>query len=221
MHIDGTDQVTVSRKPARFARPLPVSRLVFMPTHWTLATCSSFRASEALDVGLFGFVGQIIEILSVFPQAHTLIVMASVVGVADPMGIANKEGAHLLINTEVDHFPAGLMALVTNTPLGSSRLLVFGPLQLLPATRAFVTAGLLFADGAQGFAAPSFERANPASGHNEGLTGIGGDAGEMNLSQIDRGVDRAWSVFGLWNLDAHMQFIAMVPHQRHRPALFR
>ena len=157
MHIDRTDKVAVSREPARFADPLPVSRLVFMLTFRTLAACSSFGASEALNVSLVGFVGQVVDIFAVFPQAHTLVVVASIVLLAHPIRVANEEGPDVVFDTKVKHFTGGLMPLVTNAALGSSRMLVFGPLQLLPTTRVFGASSLFLADRAQGFGASSFE----------------------------------------------------------------
>jgi len=40
---------------------------VFIPAYRTLATCSSFGASEAHDVGLLGFVGEVVDVFAVLP----------------------------------------------------------------------------------------------------------------------------------------------------------
>ncbi len=71
MHISRTNEVTVSRKPAGAAGPISSPGLVFVPTARTLATCSSFGASEAQDVGLFGFVSEIVNVFAIFPQGHS------------------------------------------------------------------------------------------------------------------------------------------------------
>ena len=60
---DTADQITVSREPACFAVPLLVLRLVFMPTLGALATGSSFRASEAQDVGMFAFARKVVAFI--------------------------------------------------------------------------------------------------------------------------------------------------------------
>jgi len=115
-----------------------------MSTARTLATGSSFRASEAQDVGCFGLVGQISDVFAIFPQSHTLIVVPAFVLVADTMRIANEEGSHLLFDTQVDDFVGGFVPQVPNTPLGMTALLVFGSLQLLPAPGILFAPSLLF-----------------------------------------------------------------------------
>src|SRR5205823_9709281 len=127
-----------AHEAALLAVPLPVFRLVFMPTSGTLAACSSFRAREARDVSLLCLVSEIGEVFAIFPEGHALIMMPSVLFVADPMGIANKEGANLLFHTEVHHSPRGLMAQITDTTLRTTTLFVLGALQLLPSPRVFL-----------------------------------------------------------------------------------
>jgi hypothetical protein len=106
MHIDRPHQIAVSIEPTGFAGPVPVARLMLMPTLGTLATCSSFRASEALDVSVFAFVGEVVDVtpILILPKAHALVVVASVLTISHSMGIANEEGPNLLLHAEVDHF---------------------------------------------------------------------------------------------------------------------
>ena len=144
MHIHRTYQVSVSLETALFAVPLPVSRLMLMSTCRTLARCSSFGASEARHVGLFAFVGQIVNILPVLPQAHALIVMGPMIVIAHPMRIADKERTHLMLYTEVDDLAGCLMPLIADTPFSASTLLVFSAVELLPPSRVFLATGLLF-----------------------------------------------------------------------------
>jgi len=77
MHIDTADQITVSRKSAVLAMPLPVFRLVLMPTSGTLARCSSFGASEAQDMGLLAFVGEVVDITDSSGQTAALLVLGT------------------------------------------------------------------------------------------------------------------------------------------------
>jgi hypothetical protein len=107
---------------------------MFMPTVGTPAAGSSFGAGEARHVGLLTFVGQIINVLAIFPQGHPLIVVPAIVLVTDPMRIANEEGAYLLFNTKIDHFTSSLVPHVTDTTFSTAALFVLGSLQLLPAT---------------------------------------------------------------------------------------
>jgi hypothetical protein len=154
---------------------------MFMPTDGTLATCSSFGASEALDAGLFRFVGEIVNITPILPEAHPLVMVASMVLVSHPVGIANEEGPDFLLKAKIDDFACGLMALVANTALCSSCLLVFGVLQFLPTPGMLCAASLFFADRPQGFRSLPFQRTNPPSGDNESFTGIGGHTGKMDF----------------------------------------
>src|ERR1700730_4001660 len=216
MHVDRTDQIKMPRVPAGFAGPLPVFRLMFMPTYGTLATCSSFGASEALDLGLFAFMGEIINVTTVLPQAHTLIVVASSVPISHTVGIANKEGPNFLFNAKIDHFAGSLMALITNTTFDSSRLLVFGTLQLFPATGMLRTPGLILANDTQGFGPLTLQRTNSTPRHDEGFTGVGRHTGKMDFTQVHSGMHLARGLLGQWNLHTHMQFIAIVPDKRHR-----
>ena len=77
MHIHRSNNVTVPGKATSFTCPISSFGLVFMLTDRTLATCSSFGASEAHDVGLLGFVGEIVDILAIFPEGHALVVVST------------------------------------------------------------------------------------------------------------------------------------------------
>ncbi len=134
MHIDGPDQVTMAGKTAGAADPISVLGLMMMPASGTLATSSSFGASEARDVSSFRFVGEIVDILAIFPASQTLIVMSAMVAIAHTVRIADEESTHVVLNTEVDHLASSLVSLVTDAPLRPSALLVFSALQFLPAT---------------------------------------------------------------------------------------
>ena len=67
MHIHTSYKVSMTGETTDLACPISACGLVFMPTSGTLATCASFGASEAQDVGLFGFMSQIVDIFAVFP----------------------------------------------------------------------------------------------------------------------------------------------------------
>ena len=75
MHIDRTDKIAVADKATLLTSPNPAFRLVLLSTSGTLATCSSFGASEAQDAGLFCFVTEVVDIFAVLPQRHALIVV--------------------------------------------------------------------------------------------------------------------------------------------------
>ena len=115
----------MSTETALFAVPLPVSRLVFMPTGRTLARCASFGASEARHVSLGAFVSQVVNIFAIFPQTHTLVVVSSVITVSHTMRITDEERANLVLNTEVDNLACGLMSLIADPSFSTFALCVF------------------------------------------------------------------------------------------------
>lgn len=221
MHIDRTDQVTVSRESASAAHPISSSGFMCMSTTGTPAAGSSFGAGKARDVGLPGFVGQVIDVFTVLPQGHTLIVMPPAVAGAYSMRVANEEGADLLLHTKVDHLTGGFMTRITDTSLSASALLVFGPLQLLPTPGVFLTAGLLSGKLPQLFAAQVFERPDTAPGDNQGLPRIGGDGRQVNFSQIDRRLYDAGSFLRLHYLKTDVQFKSVVPDERTGSGILR
>jgi hypothetical protein len=83
-------------KPTGSTCPTSAFGLLFMPRAWTLARCSSFGASEARDVSSFRFVTEVVDILAIFPQGHTLVVVSSLVLLADALWIADEESPYLL-----------------------------------------------------------------------------------------------------------------------------
>jgi hypothetical protein len=150
----------MSLETTLLAVPLPVVRLVLMPTLGTLARCSSFRASEARNMGVLAFVSEIVDITTIFPQRHTLIVMSPVVTGTHPMRVANEERTYFVLNTEVDHFARRLVSLIADTSLSAAALLVLGALELLPPARILRTTGLLLRNLAELLVTLSLERTN-------------------------------------------------------------
>ena len=124
MHIDRTDKIAVTSETADLACPISAFGLLLMPTSGTLTRGSSFRASKARDMSLFRFVGEIVDILAVFPQSHALIVVSAIVTVAHAMRIADEERSHLLLNTEVDDLASGFVPTITDTSFDASALLI-------------------------------------------------------------------------------------------------
>src|SRR5436305_14867326 len=98
MHIDRTNQIPVPGKLAFSAYPISAFGFVFVPTSRTPARCFSFVAGEAHVVSSLAFVGQIINILAIFPHCHALIVVPAFVLIAYPMMIANEEESDLFLN---------------------------------------------------------------------------------------------------------------------------
>ncbi len=220
MHIRCTHQISMTGKLAGVARPISVLGLMEVSTIGTPARCASFRASEARYVDGSTFVGEVINVLAIFPQSHTLIMVPAFVLVADPMRITNEEGPNLLLHTKIDHFAGRFVSQVTNTSLGTTALLVFGSLQPLPAAGILCTPGLLFGKLSQLLASLMFERTNAAPGHDHSGPHVGSHGSQVDFAQINRRVIGTWSLLCLGNFYAHMQFKSTIPDQDTSCALF-
>jgi len=125
------------------ACPISAFGLLCMPTARTLATCSSFGASEARDVSLFRFVGEVGDIFAIFPQRQTLVMMPATMPIAHAMRVADEQRSYLLLDTKIDRLPCGFMAQVAHAPFYLATCLVLGTLQFLPTAGIFGTTGLL------------------------------------------------------------------------------
>lgn len=220
MHIDRTNQVPVPGELAFAAHPISAFGLVCVPTCRTAARCSSFGAGEAHDMGCLAFVGEIVDVLAIFPQSHALIVVPAIVLVTDTMRIADEEGSDLLLNTTGDHLTGGLVPHIPNTPLGSTTLLVLGALQFLPVPGVFLAPGLLPGDLTQLLCPLPFERTDTTPGDDHSLACIRRDGCQMDLAQVNGRLDGTRSHLGLWYLYAYMQFKTLVPDQSTSTALF-
>jgi hypothetical protein len=213
MHIHASYKVSMTGETTDLACPISAFGLVCMSTSGTPATCSSFGASEAQDVGLFGFVDEVVDVFAILPQGHTLIVVATLITIADTMRVANEETSHFLLNTEVNHLSRRLMAHITDSPFRTPTEFVLGVLQFLPTARILLAVGLFLGECPQAHASLPLETANATSCDNHRLASIGTDGCKMNFTQIDGGVNLTRSVFRLRYLDAHMQLKAVLPDQ--------
>jgi len=179
MHIDRTNKITVADKATLLTAPNPAFGLVFVSTSGTLATCSSFGASEAQDAGSFRFVSEIVDVFAILPQSHALIMVAAIITIAHAMRIADKEASHLMLNAEVSHLSRGLVSHVTDTPFRAMAHLVLGALQLPPTTRILLAVGLLLSDGSEAHRALPLEATDTTPCDNHRLACISRDGGQM------------------------------------------
>jgi hypothetical protein len=218
MHIDRANEIAMASKSTGSTYPISSLGLVFMPTVRTPAAGSSFGAGEAHDVGLFYFMGQVVNIPSVFPQRHALVVMPSFILIANPMWSADEEQADLVFYTKVDHLAGRFMSLVTHTSFCSLALLVFRSLQFLPTTGVLLATGLLFGKLSELLGVLMFEGADTTSGDDQGCTRVRRDCCEVDFAKVDGSPVLTWSMFSARYLEADMQFKSMIPDQRTRPA---
>jgi len=221
MHIDAANEITVSREPTGATDPISPPGLVFVPTARTLTRCSSFGASEARDVSLFGLVREGVDILAVFPLSQTLIVVSPTVTVADTVRIANEERANLMFCAEVDDFAGGFVTLITNTALCSFALLVLSSLELFPPARIFLATGLFLCHFAKLFGSLMLQGPDAPACDNQSRTCIGRNGCQVDFTQIDRGVSLTRNMLSLWDLNTHMQLKAIVPDKASRTAVLR
>ena len=97
MHIDRSHEIAMAAKPAVAADPVSSPGLMFMRASGTPAAGSSFGASEAPDARLLAFVGEIVDVIAVFPLRHPAIVMASAISIADAVRVADEERPDLAV----------------------------------------------------------------------------------------------------------------------------
>jgi hypothetical protein len=127
MHIDRAHEIAMTAKPAATTGPVSSPGLVFVPANRTPARCSSFGAGEARDAGLFGFMGEVVDVAAVFPQGHTVIVISAGAPVAHAVRVADEERSHVLFDAKVDDLPCGFVPQVADAPLGPTTDRVRGP----------------------------------------------------------------------------------------------
>jgi hypothetical protein len=221
MHIGTADNITMACEATFATCPISSLGLVFMPTDRTLATCASFGASEAHDVSLFGFMCEVVNILAILPQGHSLGVVTTRIAVTDAVRITDEERTNFLFLAEVDHFASGFMTQVTNAAFCSGLDLVLGFLQLSPSARVLLASGLLFCDLAQLLASLSFERADATACHDQGLSRVRRDSCQVDFTQVNRCMNLTRCLFSLWRLNTNMQLKAIIPNQAARAAIFR
>ena len=221
MHIDTADNVTMASEATFAACPISSLGLVFVLAYRTLATCASFRASRALDASLCRFLGEVVDVLAIFPQGHPLVMVTPPVLVAHTMRITNKEGANVVFLAEGDDFASSFVAHITDSALCSSALLVLGPLQSTPSARALLATRLSLPDFSQHLGSLSFERANAATCDDHRLTRVGGNSGQVDFTQVDGCMNLSWCFLSFWHFDAHMQLEAVVPDQAACAAMLR
>ncbi len=221
MHIDRANEIAMAVKSTGSTDPISSLGFVFRPTYRTPAAGSSFGAGEAHDVGLFCFMGQVVDIPAIFPKRHPLVVMPSFILIAYPMGSADEERPDLVFYTKVDHLTGRFMSLVTNTSFCSSALLVLRSLQFLPTTGVLFATGLLFGKPSKLLVALMFEGTDTSSSDDQGCTHACRDSREVDFAEVDSSLVLTWSLLSARCLDADMQFKTMIPDQRTRPALWR
>jgi hypothetical protein len=221
VHIDTADNITMACEATCAACPISALGLVFVPTDRTLAACASFGASEAHDVGLFGFVREVVDILAIFPQGHALIVVTTRISLTYSMRIADEKRADLMLPTEVDHQARGFVPQITDPTLCSRLDLVLGTLQLSPSARMRGASGLLLCDLAQLLASLSFQRSDAASRYDHGLARVSRNRCQVDFTQVNRCMNRSRCIFSLRSLGTDMQLKTVLPDKTTRTTVFR
>src|SRR5258708_4379837 len=211
MHIHRSNNVTVPGKATSFTCPISSFGLVFMLTDRTLATCSSFGASEAHDVSLFCLMGQVVDIFAVFPLGHALVVVPAAIPVADTMRITDEERADFLLLTEGDDGSGGFVSHITNPAFCSCLDLILGFLDFLPPSRVLLASGLSLSNLTQLLSSLTFERPNTASGDDHGLTCVCRDGGKMNFTQVYRCMNTPRRFLRNRLFDTDKQFKTVIP----------
>ena len=121
MHIHAPHEVSVTHKATVPAGEDPPARLGVFPTRRTRAAGSPLTAREARHVGLLTLLFEIGTVSAIFPAGHPLVVMPSFVLLPHPIGIADEDGLHPFLLTELYHLPGGFVAQVPYPLLGLAR----------------------------------------------------------------------------------------------------
>ncbi len=221
MHIDTADNITMTCKATFAACPISSLGLVLMPTYRTLATCASFGASEAHDVGLFGFLCEVVDILAILPQGHPLVMVTTRIALTDAVGIADEERTNFLFLAKVDHFTSSFVTQITNATFCSCLDLILGSLQLSPSARVLLASGLLLCNLTQLLASLPFERPDATTCYDQGVSSIRRDGCQVDFTQINSCMNLTGCLFSLWHLNAHMQLKAVVPNKTASTTVFR
>ena len=225
MHVHAPHNIAVAHKATAPTGPVPSSRLLLPVTSRTAAAGSSLTAAEARDANLCTLLVEIPLVLAVLPLTHALVVMASLVLSAHPVGIAHVERLHPCLLAEVDHLPCALVPQVAHPPLALAAFARFGVLQATPALGALGAAGLQAREPPEHHVVVSLEAADAAPDDDQSLACAGRHRRLVDFPQIDgslnRRSSRGWD-FSLWGGgNDQVQFIASAPDQRDRSDLLR
>src|SRR5260221_435595 len=87
-------------------------------------------------------MGEIVDITTVLPLRHTLVMMASFVLLPHAMRVADKKCPNLLMLAKLDHLSRGFMAQIAHPPFDTTCHLVLRSLPFLPATGVLLAACL-------------------------------------------------------------------------------
>jgi hypothetical protein len=109
MHVHAPHDIAVANQATAPTGPVPSSRLLLPVASRTVAAGSSLTAAEARDADLCALFVEILLVLAVFPLAHALVVMVSLVLSAHPVRIAHIERLHPFPLAEVDHLSGALV----------------------------------------------------------------------------------------------------------------
>ena len=176
----------MTSESARLAGPVATLGFVLMPTFRTAAGRSPFRTAEARNAGLFALVRQIVDVATVLPLRHALIVVTSAAPVPDAIRIADVEAGYLIRLTEVDDLPRSFVPTVPDAPFGAQGIAIADAVELLPTPRTFGTKGHLRSKGTVHLIHAPLLGADAAAGHDQTLSGVGGNGALVDLPEIDR-----------------------------------
>jgi hypothetical protein len=109
MHIHAPHDVSVAHKATVPAGEDAPARLGVFPTGRTRAAGSPLTAREARHVGLLTLLLEIGTVFAIFPAGHPLVVMPSLALLPHPIGIADVDGLHPFLLTELHHLPGGFV----------------------------------------------------------------------------------------------------------------
>jgi hypothetical protein len=113
--------------------PIAVSGFMAMSTFGTGTTRTPLVTIGSFDACNKAFVGEVIDVGSVFPPRHPLVVFTTTFFASNAIWISNVDLGNTLSFEKAHNTGSGFMAQISNSVLSSETEFVFDSLQFLPA----------------------------------------------------------------------------------------
>jgi hypothetical protein len=149
--IDSTNHVSMTNKPAFGAFPIAVFRFMAVTTFETSTTRTPFVTISGFDACDLALIGEVVDIGSVFPSSHALVVFTTRIFPSNAIWIPNVDLGNTLSFEKAHNTGSGFMAQISNSLFSSQTEFVFDSLQFFPARRTFLAARLFFGNLTQLF----------------------------------------------------------------------
>ncbi len=215
MHIEATHKVAMTGESAFPAMPVAAFRFMPMTANGTRARCASFRSSDYRDATQFQLVAQIGYVLAIFPFGHAVIVLRTIVLVPNSIGIADVGLADSVSFAELSNPASSFMPQVFYLAAGLRRDAAFRAHEFLVAARPACAFGKTALDLGYGLLPIPLDGSDPSARNDKTVSRIGGNSRQVDLAQVNRGMNIAGDGGICLKRLLDMQFKTIVPNERH------